>query len=103
MKAGNAPIIFGQLSVQGIQRDVDRPTVRFEAQHLEHRLRSDAAERLAKVGKVFNVGAMQGVSDDLNVDLSTKAQRMRKVSELPKQKPHLIKVAHIQSGRKVRR
>ena len=63
-------VIRGQLSVEGIDGDGDRSAVGLEFENLTHHFGGISSLELAKLVEVLQIGLVEGVPDDFNVQLA---------------------------------
>lgn len=62
-------LLFGELGTKGVNGNVECPSVGFKSKDAGHDLRSGSRKSLAELVEIFQVGFVQGVTDNLNVEV----------------------------------
>jgi len=60
-------IVSGQVCSEGIESDVDRTTICFKPEQFRHNFRRRTTKILTKFIKIFQIGLVEGVSDQFNI------------------------------------
>lgn len=63
------PLVLGELGTEGVDGNVNSPPVCLELENLAHELGGRAAQLHAKGVEVLEVGLVQSVTNDLDVDI----------------------------------
>ena len=62
-------LLLGELGAERVDGDVERAAIGFESENLAHDLGSRRWESLTELVEVFQIGLVQTVTDDLDIEI----------------------------------